>query len=299
MLRIGEFSRITQVSVKTLRYYDEVGLLQPAGVDAFTGYRSYTLAQLPRLNRILALKDLGLSLEQIGLLLKHDLPPEQLRGMLRIKQAEIAQQVSETQARLEHVEARLMMIEMENAMSAYDVVIKKIEPLWVAGVRVIIPSYPEQGGLWMELDSYLGSQKVSPNGACFTLYHADEPQIDAEVCEPLAAPFAAGGRVQVHELPALEVAAAIHHGPFLTISSAYDALIQWIEQNGYRISGPCRELYLQPPRKAATRTTPRRSPRSSSRSRKSSQKERRPRRAALPFLQSSNSADRCASRFML
>jgi effector-binding domain-containing protein len=256
MLRIGEFSRITQVSVKTLRYYDELGLLQPAEVDLFTGYRYYTLAQLPRLNRILALKDLGLSLEQVGLLLRQDLPPEQLRGMLRIKQAEIAQQVEETQARLERVEARLQMIEKENAMSTYDVVIKKIEPLWVAGVRDIIPSYPEQGGLWNELESYLGSRKVTPNGACFTLYHADEPQIDAEVCEPLAAPFTAAGRVQVHELPAAEVASTIHHGSFLTLSAAYEELLRWIEQNGYRISGPCRELYLQPPRVGGDQNDP-------------------------------------------
>jgi DNA-binding transcriptional MerR regulator len=256
MLKIGEFSRITQVSVKTLRYYDEVGLLQPAEVDLFSGYRYYTLAQLPRLNRILALKDLGLSLEQIGLLLRQDLPAGQLRGMLRMKQAEIAQQVQESQSRLERVEARLLMIEKENSMSTYDVVIKKIEPLWVAGVRDIIPSYPEQGGLWMELESYLGSRKVTPTGACFAIYHADEPQIDAEVCEPLAAPVTAGGRVQVHQLPAIDAASTIHHGPFLTIPSAYEALIQWIEKSGYRISGPCREHYLQPPRQGGDQNDP-------------------------------------------
>lgn len=85
MLKIGEFSRLAFVPVKTLRYYDDIGLLKPVHVDQWTGYRYYSVEQLPRLNRILALKGLGLSLEQIGQLLDDDLPAEQIRGMLRLK----------------------------------------------------------------------------------------------------------------------------------------------------------------------------------------------------------------------
>ena len=96
MFRIGEFSKLSQVSVKTLRYYDQIGLLHPAEVDRFTSYRYYSTDQLHRLNRILALKDLGLSLEQIGLVLDHDLSPDELRGMLRMKQLELEQQVEAT-----------------------------------------------------------------------------------------------------------------------------------------------------------------------------------------------------------
>jgi DNA-binding transcriptional MerR regulator len=111
MFKIGEFSRISQVSAKTLRYYDEIGLLTPARVDRFTGYRYYSADQLPRLNRILALKDLGLSLEQIAALLDDDLPPAEIRGMLRLKRVEIQQHLEEEQARLARVEARLKQIE--------------------------------------------------------------------------------------------------------------------------------------------------------------------------------------------
>src|SRR5512136_2288564 len=128
MLKIGDLSKLSRVSVKTLRYYDEVGLLRPAQVDRFTGYRYYSFDQLPRLNRILALKDLGLSLEQIAQLLNEGLAPAQLRGMLRMKQAELELQVQEEQERLARVEARLRQIEQENNMSTCDVVIKKIEP---------------------------------------------------------------------------------------------------------------------------------------------------------------------------
>jgi DNA-binding transcriptional MerR regulator len=87
MLKIGDFSRLGQVTVKTLHHYDDLGLLHPAHIDASTSYRYYTLEQLPRLHRIMALKELGLFLEQIGLLLDKELSTEQIRGMLSLKQA--------------------------------------------------------------------------------------------------------------------------------------------------------------------------------------------------------------------
>jgi len=117
MIKIGDFSRISRVPVKTLRYYDEVGLLKPVEVDRFTGYRYYSLDQLSRLNRILALKDLGFSLEQIAQLLDENLPAAQIRGMLRMKQAELQDRVREEQERLARVEARLRQIEQEGSFS--------------------------------------------------------------------------------------------------------------------------------------------------------------------------------------
>src|SRR5512136_1663207 len=135
MLKIGDLSKLSRVSVKTLRYYDEVGLLRPAQVDRFTGYRYYSFDQLPRLNRILALRDLGVSLEQIAQLLSEDLPAAQLRGMLRLRRAELSQHVQDEMDQLARVEARLTQIEQEGKMPSYDVVIKKVEPQLVAGVR--------------------------------------------------------------------------------------------------------------------------------------------------------------------
>src|SRR4030065_921765 len=99
MIRIGDFSKLSRVSVKTLRYYDEVGLLKPVEVDRFTGYRYYSIDQLARLNRILVFKDLGFSLDQITQLLDESLPAAQIRGMLRLKQAEIQDRVREEQGR--------------------------------------------------------------------------------------------------------------------------------------------------------------------------------------------------------
>src|SRR5262245_65829749 len=121
MLRIGDFSKLAQVPVPTLRYYDRLGLLKPAQVDKFTDYRYYTVEQLPRLNRILALKDLGFSLEQIERLLDEDLSLEQLRGMLKMKQAEVEQHLAEEHERLARIAARLRQIEREGSMTNYDV----------------------------------------------------------------------------------------------------------------------------------------------------------------------------------
>src|SRR6476661_8840594 len=100
MFRIGEFARMGQVSVRTLRHYDELGLLEPVEIDRFTGYRYYSTGQLPRLNRIVALKEVGLSLEQIGQLLDADLTPEQLEAMLKLKQVELCQQLDEIKTQL-------------------------------------------------------------------------------------------------------------------------------------------------------------------------------------------------------
>ncbi len=257
MIKIGYLSRISQVPVKTLRYYDEIGLLKPVEVDRFTGYRYYTYHQLTRLNRILALKDLGFSLEQISSLLEHDLPAAELRGMLRMKQAELRERLQEEAARLERVETRLKQIEQESVMSNYEVVLKKVEPILVAGVRAIIPAYPQQGHLWQELGTHLDSLGVTPSGACFTLYHSDEPEIDAEVCEPISNSIPERGSVRVHELPAVEsMACTIHHGPFSAIGEAYKAILQWIDGQGYHIVGPGREIYLNPPANDGSQSDP-------------------------------------------
>src|SRR5215208_6611383 len=127
MLKIGEFSRLSQVTVKTLHHYDEIGLLKPAQVDKFTEYRYYTLEQLPRIHSVMALKELGLSLDEIKLMLHNDLPPEQIRGMYQLKRAEVQQRLREEQARLAQIEFRLRQIEQEGKLDTVDIVIKRVE----------------------------------------------------------------------------------------------------------------------------------------------------------------------------
>jgi len=111
LLKIGEFAAVSDVPARTLRYYDRIRLFRPIHVDPSTGYRYYSRDQLPRINCILALKDLGLSLEQIDSLLADDLPAPELRGMLRLKQIEIQNRLNADRAQLDGVEERLRQIE--------------------------------------------------------------------------------------------------------------------------------------------------------------------------------------------
>jgi DNA-binding transcriptional MerR regulator len=260
MIRIGDFSKLSRVSIKALRYYDEMGLLKPIQVDRFTGYRYYEFDQLPQLYRILALKDLGFSLEEIGHLLDSDLSVEQMRGMLKLRQAEIRQRVEAEAERLERVERWLREIEQEDSMSKYDVVIKKIEPIKVATVRGVVPTPPDQRSLWDELLDYLNQKGAHMIGPPMAIYHdpeSKERDWDIEVVMPLSEPIAPSQRVQVYDLPGAEkMACVVHNGPFATLGQAYDALAQWIDQNGYHIVGPGRELNLRLPDKLGDQNDP-------------------------------------------
>ncbi len=250
MIRIGDFSKLSRVSIKTLRYYDDMDLLKPVHVDEWTGYRYYAFEQLPRLNRVLALKDLGFSLAEITGLLDEQVSLEQLRGMLRVRKSEAQRLIQDEQERLNRIEARLRQIELEEKMSEYDVVIKQVEPIRVASVREIIPAYSQQGALWKALEGYLAMHRVRPGGPCFTLYLDEEykeSDVDAMACEPIDVDLVESSRVKVQTLPGVEtMACAVHHGPFTTIGEAHTAIHRWIEENGYRINGPEREVYLNP-----------------------------------------------------
>jgi DNA-binding transcriptional MerR regulator len=250
MFKIGEFSRFSQVTVKTLRYYDDIGLLQPAEVDRFTGYRYYSADQLPRLNRILALKDLGLSLAQVARLLDDNLSPVQIRGMLRLKQAQLQQELQKEQAQLARVEARLRQIEQEGTMPTYEVVIKDVDPQAVVAIRDVIPTFGDQGPLWTEMASYLHQHGVQATGPSLTIYHDAEYRerdVDVETATPVNARAPESGRVKLRELPGMTAACAVHRGPHDLLGEAYTALLAWIGANGYRIVGASREVYLRCP----------------------------------------------------
>ncbi len=255
MIRIGDFSKISLVSVKTLRYYDELGLLKPVQVDPFTGYRMYEFHQLERLHRILAFKDLGFSLEEIGQLLSENVTSEQMRGMLKLRRAEARQKVQEEAERLDRVEARLRQIEQEDSMSNYEVVIKRIEPMRVAALRAVVPTPPEQGALWEELGGYLASQHARCVEPCFTLYYDEgykERDWDLEVCQAFEGTVKETDRVKIKTMPVVEnMACTIHHGAFTSIGDAYKAVMKWVDANGYRVVGPGREVYLQSAREIA------------------------------------------------
>jgi len=257
VLKIGDFSQLGQVSVRTLHHYDERGLLKPARIDDWTGYRFYSVEQLPRLNRILALKDLGFSLDQIGRLVDDDVPAEQLRGMLALKQAEIERQLTAGRTRLLRVEARLRQIEQEGEPSPYEIVLKKTSPLTIASTRTTVPTVEDMPAfrcdLYDELYEALERRGVEPGTPEFALYHTVEyleRDIDMEAAVAVdgprgAGPEGGGDRPAFRELPAVpEMASVVHEGSAWEIPRAITALFGWIGANGYATAGPYRELHL-------------------------------------------------------
>jgi len=249
MLKIGDFSRLSRVTVKALRYYDEIGLLKPVSVDRFSGYRYYEVGQLPHLNRILVLKNLGLSLEEISRMLNDNLTAEHIRQLLHVKQAEIRQRLEDDQGRLGQVEEWLKQIEKEGIMPEQDVIIKKIDAQLAATLRGIVPTYGDIGQLFNEIYPFLMENKAQIAGPAIAIYHDmeyKEKDVDIEVATPIASQVPGTDRIKVAELPAIEQAAClIHHGAYDTIGESYKALMAWAEANGYQVAGPDREIYLK------------------------------------------------------
>lgn len=259
MFKIGEFSRLTRVPMKTLRYYDQIGLFKPGQVDRFTGYRYYTYDQLPRLNRILVLKGLGFSLEDIRQLVDGDLDASELRGMLRLRRAQLQRQAEETLEKMQQIEIRLRQIEQEGNMPQIDVLLKQVEPLTIAGAREVVPSPAQMRERCMALNDevceLIKTSGLKTDGVSFALYYSGGETIDVEMAyvvdveQPATLPKPSG-KASVHVLPAAQVAYVVYQGSyddFGAVGQLHGALHKWIDENGYQLSGPSREWYLRPP----------------------------------------------------
>ena len=250
MFKIGEFSRLSRVSVRMLRHYDQLGLLTPSQTDPFTNYRYYSAEQLPRLNRILALRDLGFSLEQIAEILEDDLSADQLLGMLKLKRLEIEQQVQMENARLARLEARIRQMNESMKQSPYDVVLRDVGPELVATYREVASDDERIQQIFDMVETYVARfDQARADRPPFTIYYDDEyreREIDAEVAVPLQHPIPEGESIRVRKTPSLtQMACVVHLGRYSTIYQAYNALLSWIETNNYQMVGPIREVYIR------------------------------------------------------
>ena len=252
MFSIGEFARLGAVSVRTLRHYDEIGLLQPAKVDSGSGYRSYSASQLGELNRIIALKDLGFSLTQTGKLLS-GITIEELRGMLALRRAQLEQELDEYTTRLRGVEARLRYIEGENAMPADDITVKKIPAMGVVAIGGTAPSIGPQyavpvvnrsRALFDELDISGLARVTGPFMIFFEDHDTDEATIYLAL--PVAErPAELPPPARYLVLPAIEAATAVRNGPASSIYPAvYHDLVHWATAHGFQTSGPGRDIWI-------------------------------------------------------
>ncbi len=245
MFAIGDFSKLSRVTVKALRLYDELGLLVPARVDASSGYRYYSASQLPRLNRILVLKELGFPLDAIGRLLAKDLSVAELRGMLRLRREEQEQTLAAEQARLQNLERRIAELENPRGVDSMEILVKTTLPKWLVSTRETIANYAAVGQLFGEVYGTLGAKAAG--GLPVAIWHDAEyreSDVDAEAGVLLDGQVAVSGRLQCRELPAVEAACYVHRGSYRDLTGAYRRLTAWMEERGLAIAGPPREIYL-------------------------------------------------------
>jgi len=258
MFRIGEFSRIARVSARLLRYYDELGLLKPGVVDAASGYRYYTSAQLQRLNRILVLRDLGLTLEQIGGVIDQNASADQLRAMLELRRADAERALAEEAGRLRQIEARIA--QLDGGEGDLDDVLIRAEPARrIVAVRDTVASFVEArliiGELARTLPKHLPRELLGP---LIGIAHSAEFEPDAIDVElgfvltgevPRELPPIRQRPLQVRELPAVpHMAACVRVGLPEHAHLITGKIGRYVESNGYRLAGPGREVFLRPPR---------------------------------------------------
>jgi DNA-binding transcriptional MerR regulator len=255
MFSVGEFARHGRVSVRMLRHYDSIGLLRPACVDAASGYRFYQAGQLSELNRIIALKELGFTLQQVQAILAEQVSAAELRGMLKLRRAEIQVQIEAETTRLARVEARLATIEDEARVLTDGVVVKHLPPVRVVELNGIAAGYepeaitpviqPLYGNVWRRM----AGADVTASGPAIA-YYQDDPAGSGGIVVHAAVPVAAGADREhgllVVDLPEVKSAAAIiHHGSMDDVLPTGQGLARWIDANGYRSVGYAREVTLE------------------------------------------------------
>lgn len=251
MFKIGDFSRLTRVSVRMLRHYDEIGLLKPQSIDNFTGYRFYSVDQIPRVNRIQVLKEMGFSLAEICGLMEQDLGSKQLLSLLENRKREISKVIESEKEKLLRVETLIKFIDKEDANMKYEITVKNIPSYKVLSIRSIIPAYNEEGKLWEELGAFTEKNKIKCTDPYYAIYHDDgykESDVDVEVTMCINDNAEGTDRIKVKELEEVaEMAVVFHQGPFEEMTAAYHALGVWMESNNYAWNRPTRVIYHKGP----------------------------------------------------
>jgi DNA-binding transcriptional MerR regulator len=242
-MRISEFARAGNVTVRALRFYDEVGLLRPAHVSPDSGYRRYDAAQIAELNRIQAFKDMGFALGEIADLLPQRLGAGELRQILAERRKSLQKRIREDVGRLERIEARLNSLESP-AKADPLVMFGKTSEQWVVSIREKLKRYDEADSLLAQL-----ARRVDPTALAevrATIWHAcleAQGHIDCEAICFLKQRSVLSGGLKPRLLPPLNIAFAYHYGAEESIPQTYQAISDNLAARGFRLAAPKREVY--------------------------------------------------------
>lgn len=251
MLKIGEFSKLTQVTVRMLRYYDEMGLLKPLQIDPWTGYRMYSITQIPVLNKIIYLRDSGFNVAEIAGALNRE---EDSCAVERLdkKHEEIRREIEAAQQKLKKIElARAELQSCRNEMY-YNVSIKSIPSYQVLSLRRTVENYYAEGHLWKEMEAFITEKNIAVTGLNFAIYHDldyREEDVDMEICVPVARMGEdAEGFTFRNTEPVSIMASTMVYGPFENIAGAFQNFSNWLLNNQeYQFAGTSRQIVHRGP----------------------------------------------------
>lgn len=258
MFKIGEFSKLCGLSIDTLYHYEKMKILIPDNINEYTGYRSYDAAQLVTVNKLLALKDAGFSLDEIAKILNNNLSNSVLLEMLEIKALSLENELKSKRERLERLHTNIFLIKNGGVPVMNEISIKKVEPIFAASIRKSFTKDrfdDELEIMWSDVNRHIDEKGGRRTIPCMMIYYTGwvdlvnwtdtgEQPLDVEVVEPMIRPIEGNKIVRVYELPAVQkMACIVHKGPFTSISKTNEMLYDWIKNNGYIAVGTLREIY--------------------------------------------------------
>jgi len=260
MLKIGDFSKIARVTIRSLRHYDQLNLLKPLYVEADSGYRIYSVDQLPRLNRIIFLKELGFSLNEVKELVDDDISVDKMKSMLHNRKKDLENQILASEENLKAVNERLHKIETESQIPEYDIAIKKVDSYTVAAHREVVPHINEMGeycyNMYSKLYSELDKLNVDQYGKEITYYYNKEyteTNLDMEVSVMIEENHINISKLNNTELTIKHVdtyenvAYLLYDGPYSGMENAIIELLKWVAMNNWEMIGEVREVHLSGP----------------------------------------------------
>ncbi|MCR5106848.1 MAG: MerR family transcriptional regulator [Lachnospiraceae bacterium] len=245
MLKIGEFSKLSRVSIRMLRHYDDIGLLKPARTDDFTGYRYYSEDQLFVIARITALKDMGFALADIVRILEIYDDKEKMEDFLVARQKELSKQAKETEYKLMLLDTARKRLRKEQKMS-FDVTVKSIPERYAATVHMVVPHYEDEGMAWGMMGEC--KEPLIPAEPCYAIAEFLDDEFREENVEIIVSMAVKGKyedteHVKFKTIPAIKVASCVVKGNYDQMGDAYATVVSWIKKNGYKMNGPMFNIY--------------------------------------------------------
>lgn len=248
MIPISEFARAGNVTIRALRFYDEVGLLSPAHVLPENGYRRYSPAQFAQLNQIQAFKDMGFSLQEIRELLQRRLAPQELRAVLEERREVLRKRLRDDAGRLERIEARLNSISAGGPQSHPAIMLRRTPAQSVVSLREKLQNYDQVDELFKTLERRVDPRVLrDQRGAIFHRCLEGDGEIDCEAVRFLKHPVGAIRGLRVYESQRTRVAFTYHYGSEDSIRTTYQSMTGWIAAQGYQLSAAKREIYWPAP----------------------------------------------------